>query len=45
MNLFTTSIKKKNIDMNEDERNKVKSKQKKKKRISLSFFQAPTSVP
>ena len=42
MNLFTTSIKKKNIDMNEDERNKVKSKQKKKKRISLSFFQAPT---
>ena len=42
MNLFTTSIDKKRIDMTEDEENEVKGKQKIKKRISLSFFQAPT---
>ena len=42
MNLFTTSIKTKRIEMTEDEEDEIKTKQKMKKRISLSFFQAPT---
>ena len=42
MNLFTTSIKTRRIDMTEEEETEVKVKQKIKKRISLSFFQAPT---